>query len=446
MKVKSFPNAFTIVVVFIFLAGMLTYIIPKGKYDRVFDPKTKREIAVPGSYKQVDTKNLSPFEILTCIPRGIINGGEVVVLIFFVGGCLFIVEKTGALKAGVSRLSNLVHGYEAWALILVGILFAIGGATSGLQEEIIPLIPILLVLSRSLGYPPIVTIAASFGAAVIGSAFSPVNAFGVVFAQKVAEVPFLTGAGFRMVTFLVAFSLWMFLTIRYGNKHRLIKVNDDIQTKEKLSNAHSLILVIILLAFALLIYGMLALGWGFNQISAEFFVVAILVGLIGGMGINKTFITYAEGFKDLTFAGMIVGLAYGISLVLKEGLIIDTIIYALFTPLQHVPPVLSSLGMMGSQALLHIAVPSYSGQAVLTMPILAPLSDLIGLSRDVCVMAFQFGAILMDLIIPTNGALMAVIAIAGISYNEWAKFLIKRLLLMYVLCIVILVTANVLGL
>lgn len=446
MKVRSFPNAFTIVVGFIFLAGILTYIIPKGKYDRVLDPKTNREIAVPGSYKQVAAENLSPFEILTCIPRGIINGGEVVVLIFFVGGCLFIVEKTGALKAGVSRLSSLLHGYEEWALVLVGILFAIGGGTSGLQEEIIPLIPILLVLTRTLGYPPIVAIAASFGAAAIGSAFSPVNAFGTVLAQKVAEVPFLTGAGLRLGSFLIAFALWMFLTIRYGNKNRLAKATDEIPTKQKLSNAHSLILIIVLLAFALLIYGMLALGWGFNQISAEFFVAAILVGLIGGMSINKTFITYAEGFKDLTYAGMIVGLAYGISLVLKEGLIIDTIIYGLFTPLQHVSPVLSSIGMMCSQAMLHIVVPSYSGQAVLTMPILAPLSDLIGLSRDVCVMAFQYGAILMDLIIPTNGALMAVIAIAGISYNEWVKFLVKRLLLMYVLCVVILVVANVLGL
>ena len=175
MKVQSFPNAFTIVVAFIFLAGILTYIIPKGKYDRVLDPKTNREIAVPGSYKQVDAENLSPFEILTCIPRGIINGGEVVVLIFFVGGCLFIVEKTGALKAGVSRLSSLLNGYEEWALILVGILFAIGGATSGLQEEIIPLIPILLILTRTLGYPPMVTIAASYGAAAIGSAFSPMS-------------------------------------------------------------------------------------------------------------------------------------------------------------------------------------------------------------------------------------------------------------------------------
>lgn len=441
MKIKSFPNAFTIVVAFILVAGTLTYIIPKGQYQRVLDPNTNREVVVPGSYKIVDAENLTPFEILTCIPRGIINGGEVVVLIFLVGGCLSIVERTGALKEGVARLSSKLNGKEEFALVLVGLLFAVGGATSGLQEEIIPLIPILLVLTRNLGYPPMVTIAISYGAAVIGSTFSPVNAFGVVIAQKVADVPFLSGGVFRMVTFVIAFALWMLLVIRYGNKNRIGKNSGESPVTMRLSNAHTVILFIVMLAFALLIYGMLSLGWGFNQISAEFFVVAILVGLIGGLGINKTFIAYAEGFKELTFAAMIVGLAYGISLVLKEGLIIDTIIYALFTPLEHVPPMISAIGMMGSQAALHLVVPSYSGQAVLTMPILAPLSDLIGLSRDVCVMAFQFGAVLMDMIIPTNGALMAVIGLAGISYDEWFAFVMKRLMLFFIFCAVVLVLA-----
>lgn len=441
MKIKSFPNAFTIVVAFILVAGLLTYIIPKGQYERVLDPDTNREVVVPGSYKLVDADNLSPFEILTCIPRGIMNGGEVVVLIFLVGGCLFIVEKTGALKEGVARLSSKLNGKEEFALILVGLLFAVGGATSGLQEEIIPLIPILLVLTRNLGYPPLVTIGISYGAAAIGATFSPVNAFGAVIAQRVAEVPFLTGGSFRIVTCLLAFALWMFLVIRYGNKNRIEKSTGQSSIQVRLSNAHSVILMLVAMAFALLIYGMLSLGWGFNQISAEFFVVAILIGLIGGMGINKTLMTYAEGFKELTFAAMIVGLAYGISLVLKEGLIIDTIIYGLFTPLQYVPPVVSAIGMMGAQAVLHIAVPSYSGQAVLTMPILAPLSDLIGLSRDVCVMAYQFGAVLMDMIIPTNGALMAVIAIAGISYDEWFKFIAQRLLLLFLFCSVMLMVA-----
>ena len=147
----------------------------------------------------------------------------------------------------------------------------------------------------------------------------------------------------------------------------------------------------------------------------------------------------------MTFAAMIVGLAYGISLVLKEGMIIDSIIYGLFTPLQHVSPIVSAIGMMCSQAALHLLVPSTSGQAVLTMPILAPLSDLIGLSRDVCVMAFQYGAGLMDMIVPTNGALMAVIAIAGISYDKWFAFVLKLLLAIMIFNATILVVAVVMG-
>lgn len=428
MKIKSFPNAFTIVVAFILLAGILTYIIPKGKYERVFDPVTNREVVVPGSYKLIEAEYLSPFEIITCIPRGILNGGEVVVLIFLAGGCFFIVDKTGALKEGVALLANKLKGKEEIALIMVGFFFAMGGATEGMEEEIIPLIPILLVLTRSLGYPAIVTVAVSFGSAVIGGAFSPVNPFAVSIAQKIAEVPFLSSGGFRVATLIVAFSLWMLMIIRYGNKNR-IKKSEESEIQANLSNSHRLILLLVIAAFGLLVIGMLLLGWGFNQLSAEFFILAVLVGLIGGLGINGTFVAYAEGFKDLAFAAMIVGLAYGISLVLKEGFIIDTIIYGLVTPLQYIPSAASALGMMGSHAMLHVLVPSYSGQAALTMPILAPLSDLIGLSRDVSVMAYQFGAVLMDMIVPTNGALMAVIAIAGISYDEWFAFAVKRLLL-----------------
>lgn len=444
MKISSFPNALAIVVLFILAAGILTYIIPKGKYDRTLNPETNRETVVPGSYKRVEAENMTPFEILVCIPRGIINGGEVVVLILLVGGCLFIVEKTGALKEGVASLTSRVKGKEEVALIMISFLFALGGATEGLQEEIIPLIPVLLVFTRNLGYPPIITVAISYGAASIGSTFSPVNPFGVVIAQKIAEVPFLTGSLFRVIIFLIAFGLWMMLVIRYANKRKITRENTELR-HYKLSKNHILVLMLTLLAFILLIYGMLSWGWGFNEISAEFFVVGIVIGLIGGLGMNGTFSAYAEGLKEMTFAAVIVGMTYGISLVLKEGIIIDTIIYGLFTPLQHVSPMVSAFGIMASQAFLHVALPSYSGQAVLTIPILAPLSDLIGLSRNVCIMAYQYGAILMDLIIPTNGALMAVITIAGISYRDWLDFVIKRLLILFLFCGISLVIAIAIG-
>lgn len=444
MKIRSFPNAMAIVVIFILAAGVLTYIIPKGKHTRVLDAGTNREIVVPGSYTRVDAADLTPFEILVCIPRGIIQGGEVVVLILLVGGCLFIVEKSGALKEGVASLTQRVKGKERLALVMIGFLFALGGATEGLQEEIIPLIPVLLVFTKNLGYSPVITVATSYGAASIGSTFSPVNPFGVVIAQKLAEVPFLSAGVFRLAVFGIAFALWMAMIIRYATKNRVAKEDGDLPVS-RLSRIHALILVLTLLAFVLLIYGMLSWEWGFNEISAEFFVLGITVGLSGGLGMNGTFRAYAEGLKEMTFAATIVGMTYGISLVLREGAIIDSIIYGLFMPLQHVVPVVSAFGMMLSQALLHIALPSYSGQAVLTIPILAPLSDLIGLSRNVCVMAYQYGAILMDLVIPTNGALMAIISIAGIPYQDWIGFVFKRLLIMFVLCALSLFAAVMLG-
>lgn len=146
MKVRSFPNALTIIVGFILLAGIMTYLIPKGSYQRVIDPSTQREVVVPGSFQLLQAGQLSPFEILLCIPRGILKGGEVIVLIFLVGGSFYVVDKTGALKQGVASLTVRMKGKEKLALVLVGILFAMGGATEGMQEEIIPLIPIMLVV------------------------------------------------------------------------------------------------------------------------------------------------------------------------------------------------------------------------------------------------------------------------------------------------------------
>jgi uncharacterized ion transporter superfamily protein YfcC len=445
MKNYKFPNALTIVVFFIIAAGILTYIIPKGKYERVIDPDSKREVVVPGSYQKAEASQLSPFDILVCIPRGIIQGGEVLVLVFLVGGCLYIVEKTGALKEGISYFASIVKGKEELALVLIGFLFVVGGAVEGLEEEIIPMIPVLLVFTRNLGYSPIVTVAVSYGSANIGAAFSPANPFGAVIAQKVADVSFLTNSVFRVIVLLIAFIIWIAMLIHYAKKNKTKVETQSISTLVQFSKSHILILIFVVIAFSLLIYGMLFLDWSFNQISAEFFVIGICVGLIGRLGINGTFSAYAEGLQQMTFASMIGGFAYSIPLILKEGMIIDSIIYGLFTPLQYVSPVLSILGMMVSQSLLHFVIPSYSGQAILTMPILAPLSDLIGISRDVCVMAYQYGAILMNLVSPTNGAMMAIITIAGISYKDWLGFILKRLLVIYVVCAVVLIVMIVGG-
>jgi len=438
---KKFPNALVIMIAFILFSTILTYIIPHGEYERITNHATNQVSVVPGSYKVIESAPVSIAETFLAIPEGIVLRADLIALILLIGGCFFVIEKTGALKEGIEYLTVVLKGKEEIVLILVSLVFLAGGVLSGLQEEIIAMTPVLLYLSSRLGYDAFVALAISFGAAILGAAFSPINPFAVVIAQNEAGLDFLSGSAYRLIILVIAFSVWMFMVIRYANKNRVIKEVPDSNIQSRLSGRSVIILGLVALTFMILIVGMLKYNWGFNEMSAEFFVLGLLVGLIGKLGINGTSEAYIEGFKVMIFAAMIVGLSSSISIILKQGMVIDSIIYGLFTPMQYLPKSLSAISMMVSQSMLHFAVPSYSGQAVLTMPILAPLSDLIGISRQVCVLAYQYGAVMMDLLIPTNGALMAVIAIAGISFDKWFKFALKFTLVIFVVAATAIVVA-----
>jgi uncharacterized ion transporter superfamily protein YfcC len=426
---------------FILFSAVLTYIVPQGEYERIINPDTNQTKVIPGSYEQIEAPPVSAFDILLSIPEGFIARADLIALILLIGASFFVIEKTGALKDGIEYLTMLLNGREEIALIVVSLAFLTGGALSGLQEEIIAMTPVLLYLSSRMGYNSFVAVAISYGSAILGAAFSPINPFAVVIAQKETNLEFLSGSGFRLVVMAVAFCVWMFMVIRYANKNKVVKEDEHLFVKKNLNPRSMLILGLVALAFVILIVGILKYNWGFNEMSAEFFVIGILVGLIGKLGLNGTSEAYIEGFQAMIFASMIVGLSSSISILLERGMIIDTLIYGLFTPMQYLPTSLSAISMMVSQSLLHLVVPSYSGQAVLTMPILAPLSDLIGLSRQVCVLAYQYGAVMTDLIIPTNGGLMAVLAIAGISFDKWFKFAIKLVLVIMALSAIAIVVA-----
>ncbi len=438
---RKFPNALVIMIGFILFSAILTYIIPPGEYERSTDPETNQISVVPDSYTVIEASPVSIAETFMAIPEGIILRADLIALILLIGGCFFVIDKTGALKDGIEFLTTVLKGKEEVALILVSLVFLAGGALSGLQEEIIAMTPVLLYLTSRLGYNAFVALAISYGAAVLGAAFSPINPFAVVIAQKEAGLEFLSGSTYRLVVMAVAFSVWMFMVIRYANKNKVIKEVEEVHLKSTLSFRSALILLLVALAFVILIVGMLQYNWGFNEMTAEFFVLALIVGLIGKLGVNGTSEAYIEGFKAMIFAAMIVGLSSSISIILERGMIIDSIIYGLFTPMQYLPKSIAAISMMVSQSILHFTVPSYSGQAVLTMPILSPLSDLIGLSRQVCVLAYQYGAVMMDLLVPTNGALMAVIAIAGIPFDKWFKFALKLTLVIFIVCALAIVIA-----
>lgn len=441
---KKFPNAFVILIAVIIFAWILTYIVPQGSYQRILDEATGTTRVLNNSYQQINSESLSVLDLILSVPRGIIGRADAIVLILLIGGCFYVIEKTGALNQGLVKLVNILEGKETIALILVSALYTAGGVTIGMQEEIIAMIPILLLFGKSLGYNTFTVILMSYGSAVIGSSFSPSNPFAVLIAQKEAGLPLLSGSQLRLVVLAVAFIVWTIFLIRYANKNRIEKIKMP-SAHESMTTQSKIILSLLGITFCGVIYGLLFLNWDFNEMSASFFALGIVVGLIGKLGINGTGDSYIEGFKEMMLAAIILGLANSISLILKEGMIMDTIVYGLFGPLKYLSPSASAVSMMIAHSFLHFPVPSYSGQAVLTMPILVPLSDLIGLSRQVCVLAYQYGAVMADMIVPTNGALMAVLALCNIPYNKWLKFALKPTLLILLVAAIALVIAVAIG-
>lgn len=419
-----------IMLAFVGLAALLTYIIPAGSFDRIMDEGTGREIVVEGSFKYVEKSPVSFGKTFLSVPEGIIEGAEVVVLILIIGGAFYVVDKTGAFQSGLESLIFRFDKAKAGLLAIVGILFATAGALNGLQEEIIAMVPVLMILTKRIGYTKIAGVAISLGAALIGGSFGPSNPFSVIIAQKVAEVPVFSGGLYRMVFLVLALTFWIIYIIRTGKDlDNIAPLKGD--QPAKLSRSHSNILLLVAITFAVMIYGLTNWNWDYNEMSAIFFAMGLTVGIIGKLGVNGTARAYSEGFAELIFAGIIVGLARSIYLVLQEGQIIYTIIYALFNPLENLPLALSAFGMMVAQSILHIPLPSTSGQAVLTMPLLTPIADLIGMSRQVIVLAYQYGAGIMDMVTPSNGGLMAILAAAGISYKEWIQYAWKPILVIF---------------
>lgn len=437
---KKFPNAFVVILAVILMSWLLTFLVPKGEYERIINTDTGLTEVVTNSYSKIDAPHLSPFDFILKIPEGIVGRADVIVLILLLGGCFYVIDKTGALSEGLNSLVQILNGKEVLALVIVSAVFTAAGASIGMQEEVIAMMPILLIFGKSLGYNAFTTIYMTYGSTVIGSSFSPSNPFAVIIAQKEAGLPLLSGSGFRLVVLLVVFICWVLYLIRYNKNNNITKVQMT-SAETHMSFRSRIILLLLALNFGVVIYGLLNLDWGFMEMSGCFFALGIISGLIGKLGINETGEAYISGFKEMIFAAMIIGLANSISLILKEGLIIDSIVYFLFGPLQYLSTSFSAVIMMVSHSVLHFPIPSYSGQAVLTMPILVPLSDLIGLSRQTCVLAYQYGAVLGDLFVPTNGALMAVLAISGVSYNKWMKFVLKPTLLMLTLAAISLVVA-----
>ena len=239
-----------------------------------------------------------------------------------------------------------------------------------------------------------------------------------------------------MILLLLATIFWIAWVIKNGkaDSHNLETITTD--KNIKLTLRSQIILIIVVLTFSLMVYGILQWDWDYNQMSALFLVMGIACGFIGKLGLNGTCRSYATGFREMAFAAVLVGLARSIYLILHEGMIIDTIVHGLFNPLEDLPVAISALGMTIAQTLIHLPVSSNSGHAVLTTPILMPLADLTGMSRQIVILSYQYGGAMMDLISPSNGALLAVLTAANISYKSWFAFAWKPYLILFGIALV----------
>jgi uncharacterized ion transporter superfamily protein YfcC len=419
----KFPHPLALLVGCIAVAAALTWVLPAGQFDRRYNAAAGREVVVAGTYHRIERAPVTPFAALVAIPRGAAQAASVIFLVLLTGAAFSVVDKTGAFRRAAHSLTRTGAGGVLFVIALNSVLYATGGALENMAEEIIALVPALLLLTTRMGLDPLVAVAMSCGAAAVGSAFSPINPFQVGIAQKLAALPLLSAALYRMVFLVLALGIWIWATYRYALRTRTAPAAASLEAPtEPASRRDIAIWGIFAAALVLLVLGVMNFGWDFDQLSAAFFAMGVLVGLVGGLGVQGTARAFGEGFGSMAYAAMLIGFARGIFVVLADGRIIDTIVQGVFTPLAHLPRAASALGMMVAQVGVHFPVPSVSGQAVLTMPVLVPLADLLGLSRQVVVLAFQYGAGLAELVTPTNGALMAIVAAAGVGYEKWLRF------------------------
>ena len=440
-----FPNPLVLLTACIILAAALSWIVPAGQFERRADSATGRQVVVAGTYHRVDARPLGVFDALLAVPHGLIDAAPVVFFVFLIGGALTVVDETGALRHGAEYLVTALGTRAVLVIPIVSIAFATAGALENMQEEIIALVPVLLLVTRRLGYDAITAVAISIGASAVGAAFSPVNPFQAQIAQKVAGVALLSGAPYRMLMLTVALAVWIAGTWRHALRTRREPDPASIVTRA-MDRRHVIVLAVVVTTFAVFIYGIIRLGWDFDQMAALFFAMGIIAGLAGGLNAEGTAEGFVKGFASMAYAAMLIGFARGIFVALDQGRIVDTIVRALVVPLQQLPVALCAVGMMIAQAIVHVPVPSVSGQAVLTMPLMVPVSDLIGLSRQATVLAYQGGAGLTELVTPTNGAIVAVAAAAGLTFGEWLSFALRMFAILFVVTAIFVAIAAIAGL
>ncbi len=452
-----FPTAYSILFGLIIVVAALTWIIPAGQYDRAMNEEVCREIAVPGTYQTVEPNPQGFVDVMLAPVAGFYdpdsyaaNAIDVALFVLLLGGFLGVVNATNAIDTGIQTAMVRLKGREIWMIPILMSLFALGGTTYGMAEETLAFYALLIPVVIAAGYDSVTGVAIILIGAGIGTLGSTINPFATVIASNAAGIPFTDGIALRLVLLLGGLAICVAYVMRYASKvkadparsvvaaqrdsDRQFFLNETDATFEepKLSGTQKLVLILFFATFAVMIWGVSSQGWWMARMGALFFGMAIVVGLVARMGEKKLTSSFVDGAKDLLGVALVIGLARGIVVIMEQGLIADTILNSAADTLGGLPEVAFINLMLWIEIGMSFLVPSSSGLAVLSMPILAPLGDFAGVGRDLVVTAYQSASGLVNLITPTSAVVIGGLAIGRVSFDRWVVFVWPLLLILVV--------------
>ena len=457
-KSRQLPHIFLLLFLIIVVCTILTWILPAGAFERTVN-NSGSTVVIPGTFHTVEPTPVGPFKMLQQIYNGMCDAASISFFVFISYASINIIIASGAFNGLVAALLRVFKGKSRLVIIPIFItLIGAGSSTIGLFSEWFPFIPVFVSIAIAMGWDAIVGLAIVALGAGMGYSGSTINPFTVGVAQSIAEVPPMSGVGFRAFCHLCMIAAASLMTMRYaakisadptkslvyGDHFGALSMDEKHLKDASFGWREKLVLCILAAGIAAVVWGCGAYHWGFPELSAVFLLMGILSAAVMGRGPNEIAGQFEKGFLNVTTACMMIGLARGILMVLTAGAIIDTVVYGLSIPLSAFPGWLCGVAMLLMQTLLNFLIPSGSGQAATSMPIMAPLADLLGLSRDAAVLAFQFGDGLSNIVWPTGFAIIMA-GLAGVKVEKWWKFVVPVFLVLFIVQAILMVAAVAMG-
>ena len=427
-KLKA-PNTYVIIAAIILLCAVMTWFIPGGQYVKSDDGTI--------SYEAVDSVPQT-WQVFTAIYHGFVKQAGIIIFILVVGGAFWLLNATGAIEAGIKRLITKIGNKDKIVLASLTVLFSLAGAVFGMSEETIPFVGIVVPLAVSMGYDAFMGMLVVYVASNIGFSSAFLNPFTVGIAQGMADLPLFSGMGYRLLCWGILTALLVAFVVIYAHKVRKAPTAAETIDTEPLTKRQTWTLVTLALTVVTLIIGVTRFEWYMPEITGLFLAMGIICGIIAGFSSERIIKELMAGAKDILSAALVVGFASGIIVILQDGKIVDSILHSMQEGLDGSGKAGSLTAMYGIQALINLIIPSATAKAAITIPIMAPFSDMVGVSRQAMVLAFQFGDGFTNMITPTSGVLVASLAMARIPYSKWVKWIWKMVLVLLVLGLLLL--------